>query len=214
MQSTRLLGRAGSKFTGNNSRRETGVVRMAGSFTYQYPRPAVTVDTIIVSRPRDRVPPQLLLIKRKNPPYKDTWALPGGFVDEGEGLDAAAGRELQEETSVDPTTVSLTQVGAFGDPGRDPRGWTITVAYAALVPSTNLGVRAADDAKDARWFDVSMLPVLAFDHKLVVRTALRQLAKQPTAAAVAGLPAILEAAANKLEGPWRTEFHRSMSTKN
>ncbi|GLC38645.1 hypothetical protein PLESTB_000455900 [Pleodorina starrii] len=177
---------------------------MAGSFTYPYPRPAVTVDTIIVSRPRDGVPPQLLLIKRKNPPFKDTWALPGGFVDEGEGLDAAARRELQEETSVNPSTVALSQVGAFGDPGRDPRGWTITVAYAALVPSTDLGVKAADDAKDARWFDVSQLPPLAFDHKLVVRTALGHLAKQPEAAQVGGLPATLEAAASKLEGPWQT----------
>ncbi|EFJ42806.1 hypothetical protein VOLCADRAFT_97032 [Volvox carteri f. nagariensis] len=135
----------------------------------------------------------------------DSWALPGGFVDEGEGLDAAAGRELQEETSVDPATVTLTQVGAFADPGRDPRGWTVTVAYAALVPTTNLGVKAADDAKDARWFDVTMLPLLAFDHKLVVRTALRHLAKQPAAGAVAGLSATLEAAADKLDGPWKTE---------
>jgi hypothetical protein len=103
------------------------------------------------------------------------------------------------------------QVGAFGDPGRDPRGWTITVAYAALVPSTSLGVKAAvsnkrcpvrqcralrasraglqtsaaqDDAKDAQWFDVAALPQLAFDHKLVVRASLRHLAKQPQAASV------------------------------
>ncbi|GIL86788.1 hypothetical protein Vretimale_15630 [Volvox reticuliferus] len=202
------LGVAGALLATFYIRKRTQPKQIApNGYTYRYPRPALTVDAIIVSKPSSDTPAKLLLIKRKFPPFKDTWALPGGFVDEGEGLDAAAGRELQEETSVDPTTVSLTQVGAFGDPGRDPRGWTITVAYAALVPSTNLGVRAADDAKDARWFDVSMLPVLAFDHKLVVRTALRQLAKQPTAAAVAGLPAILEAAANKLEGPWRTEFH-------
>ncbi|KAG2487894.1 hypothetical protein HYH03_013476 [Edaphochlamys debaryana] len=176
-----------------------------GKFCYQYPRPAVTVDTIIVSKPAAGAPAQLLLIKRKNPPFKDAWALPGGFVDESEGLDIAAARELQEETSVDPSSVSLSQVGAFGDPGRDPRGWTITVAYAALVPTTNLGVKAADDAKDARWFDISALPALAFDHKLVVRSSLRHLAKQPAAASVAGLAAALDSAADKLEGPWQQQ---------
>ncbi|PNW85500.1 hypothetical protein CHLRE_03g189450v5 [Chlamydomonas reinhardtii] len=176
--------------------------------TYQYPRPAVTVDAAIVARPSAAAPPQLLLIKRKNEPFKDCWALPGGFVDENESLDVAAGRELQEETSVDPASVSMTQVGAFGDPGRDPRGWTITVAYAALVPSTELGVKAADDAKDARWFDVSALPQLAFDHKLVVRSSLRHLAKQPAAQAIDGLSPVLESAATQLDGPWQTAESR------
>ncbi|GFR40485.1 hypothetical protein Agub_g1052 [Astrephomene gubernaculifera] len=190
------------------NRRVANTACMAGQYTYQYPRPALTVDTVIVSRPNGGTPAQLLLIKRKNPPFKDCWALPGGFVDEGESLDSAAGRELQEETSVDPGQVALTQVGAFGDPGRDPRGWTVTVAYAALVPSTQLGVKAADDAKDARWFPVGSLPPLAFDHKLVVRSALRHLAASSEAQqAEAGLPASLEEAATKLDGPWRTEEH-------
>ncbi|KXZ56934.1 hypothetical protein GPECTOR_1g842 [Gonium pectorale] len=171
----------------------------------RYARPALTVDTVVVAQPDGSEPAQLLLIKRKLPPFKDCWALPGGFVDEGEGLDTAAARELQEETSVEPSSVSLTQVGAFGDPGRDPRGWTVTVAYAALVPTTDLGVKAADDAKDARWFDVSSLPQLAFDHKLVVRSSLRHLAKQPAAAALANLPEDLLRAADKLEGPWQTQ---------
>ncbi|KAG2448201.1 hypothetical protein HYH02_006786 [Chlamydomonas schloesseri] len=181
--------------------------------TYQYPRPAVTVDAAIVAKPTASAPPQLLLIKRKNEPFKDCWALPGGFVDAGEGLDTAAARELQEETSVNPAFVSMTQVGAFGDPGRDPRGWTITVAYAALVPTTELGVKAADDAKDARWFDVSALPQLAFDHKLVVRSSLRHLAKQPAAQAIGGLPPLLESAATKLDGPWQTEHEPPKRTK-
>jgi 8-oxo-dGTP diphosphatase len=109
-----------------------------GSYTYAWPRPALTVDAVLVA---DVVPPQLLLIQRKQDPHAGSWALPGGFVDEGETLDAAAGRELQEETSVDPAKVKLTQIGTFGDPGRDPRGWNVCVAYAALVPSTDLGVR-------------------------------------------------------------------------
>ncbi|GMH33819.1 hypothetical protein BSKO_01653 [Bryopsis sp. KO-2023] len=142
------------------------------SYTYNYPRPAVTVDTIVLSKRSAEKPSHLLLIQRKHPPCQDQWALPGGFVDEGEPLDAAAARELQEETSVDPASVDLIQVGSYGDPGRDPRGWTITVAYAAIVPSMDLGVKAADDARAAQWFDVRSLPPLAFDHKVIVRDAL------------------------------------------
>lgn len=176
------------------------VVRMA--YTYQYPRPGLTVDTAIVARPAGNDPAKLLLIRRLHSPCKDQWALPGGFVDKDEPLQAAAARELREETSVDSGSVPLVQVGAFGDPGRDPRGWTVTVAYAALVPSTNLGVKAADDARDAEWFDVAALPALAFDHKLVVRESLHRLAGLPEAAETDGLPAALLAAAENLKGPW------------
>lgn len=126
-------------------------------------------------------------------------------MDENESLEHAAARELQEETSVEPSSVQLTQVGAFGDPGRDPRGWTVTVAYAAFVPSTNLGVKAADDAKEAKWFDIGSLPRLAFDHKLVVRTALGALAARPD---VAGSPALtyhFQEAMEKLAGPWQQQ---------
>ena len=161
-------------------------------------------------------PPAPPCTQRKNPPFAGRWALPGGFVDEGEPLEAAAARELQEETSVDPASVLLTQVGAFGDPGRDPRGWCVSVAFAALVPSTRLGVKAADDAAAAQWFPISQLPPLAFDHKLIVRSAFRHLAsqlargegtapqqQQPVPPAV--LRADLEAAADALEGPWQQQ---------
>eukprot|EP00201_Polytomella_parva_P020153 CAMPEP_0175042352 /NCGR_PEP_ID=MMETSP0052_2-20121109/2511_1 /TAXON_ID=51329 ORGANISM="Polytomella parva, Strain SAG 63-3" /NCGR_SAMPLE_ID=MMETSP0052_2 /ASSEMBLY_ACC=CAM_ASM_000194 /LENGTH=219 /DNA_ID=CAMNT_0016305145 /DNA_START=132 /DNA_END=791 /DNA_ORIENTATION=- len=169
---------------------------------YQYPRPALTVDTVIVAGKKDNpAESKILLIKRLNPPFKDSWALPGGFVDENEGLDAAAKRELLEETSVDASSITFTQVGAFGDPGRDPRGWTVTVAYAALVPSTELGVKAADDAREACWFPLhELIPPsspayscsasnsesetssttlhlpLAFDHTIVVAKSLVALA--------------------------------------
>ncbi|KAK9918397.1 hypothetical protein WJX75_003788 [Coccomyxa subellipsoidea] len=172
------------------------------SHCYKYPRPSVTVDAAIVAEPDGSgKPAQLLLIQRKNPPCKGQWALPGGFVDENEPLDRAASRELQEETSVNPSDVLLTQVGAFGDPGRDPRGWCVSVAYAALVPSTSMGVKAADDASAAEWFDVRDLPQpLAFDHKLIVRTAFQHLMQQPT---VKGkLAEQLQAGAEKLQGPW------------
>uniref|UniRef100_A0A7R9VAD3 Nudix hydrolase domain-containing protein n=1 Tax=Chlamydomonas euryale TaxID=1486919 RepID=A0A7R9VAD3_9CHLO len=193
--------------SGVHARRHRGLAALAmGShggvsqdgYKYRYPRPAVTVDTVIVAR---SAPPQLLLIRRMNEPFKDCWALPGGFVDEDEPLNAAAARELQEETSVDPASVPLVQVGAFGDPGRDPRGWTVTVAYGAIVPTTDLGVKAADDARDARWFDVAALPTLAFDHKLVVKEALRTLAAKPESHG--DLQQSLSAAADKLEGPWQ-----------
>ncbi|KAL6759895.1 ADP-ribose pyrophosphatase [Haematococcus lacustris] len=178
------------------------VLQMA--HTYQYPRPAVTTDCVIVAQPSPDRAAQLLLIRRKGEPYKGKWALPGGFVNEHEDLDTAAGRELQEETSVDPAQVTLTQVGTFGTPGRDPRGWTVTVAYAALVPSTDLGVKAADDAEEAQWFDVCALPALAFDHKLIVKTALNALAGRPETQKAAGaLPSQLATAAAQLMEPWQ-----------
>lgn len=171
----------------------------SGEYTYKYPRPGMTVDACIVAKQQ---PAKVLLIQRKKSPCKDQWALPGGFVDEDEPLDKAAARELQEETSVNPKDVLLTQVGAFGDPGRDPRGWCVSVAYAALVPSTELGVRAADDATEAEWYDVTKLPPLAFDHKLIVRTAFQHLLQQSETTATEGLSAALQQGAKNLEGPW------------
>ena len=97
-------------------------------YTYQYPRPCVTVD-IVVFRATDKGY-CILLIKRKNEPFKDAWALPGGFIEMQETLEESAARELREETGL--TGVELHQLGTFGDPDRDPRGRTITVAYYAL----------------------------------------------------------------------------------
>lgn len=178
------------------------IARAMGSYTYQYPRPALTVDTIIVSTPTVDAPPKIVLIQRKHPPCKGQWALPGGFVDEGEPLYTAAARELQEETSVDPKQVELTQVGTYGDPGRDPRGWTVTVAYAAVVPSTELGVKAADDAAAANWFPVGELPALAFDHKQIIREALETLSSRPMVQKTGDMFRQLKLAAEALQGPW------------
>jgi 8-oxo-dGTP diphosphatase len=112
-----------------------------GEYTYKWPRPGLTVDTCIIAAPQADEEAKVLLIQRKHDPFAGCWALPGGFVDEGESLEAAAARELQEETSMDPSSTNLTQVGAYGDPGRDPRGWTVSVAYCAIVPSTDVGVQ-------------------------------------------------------------------------
>src|SRR5215470_16076449 len=86
-------------------------------YCYRHPRPAVTADIVLFRLPGDEI--QVLLVRRANSPYKGRWALPGGFVDEDEPLEHAAARELEEETGI--TRVRLEQVGAFGNPGRDPR---------------------------------------------------------------------------------------------
>ncbi|PRW32938.1 NUDIX hydrolase [Chlorella sorokiniana] len=185
-----------------------------GGHTYKWPRPSLTVDAVIVAAPESGSSAKLLLIQRKHDPFAGAWALPGGFVDENEPLDQAAARELQEETGVNPVDVLLTQVGAFGDPGRDPRGWCVSVAYAALVPTTELGVQAADDAEAAHWYDMQQLPKLAFDHKLIVRTALRHLAGQEAVQQRAGLRDQLAAAAEKLEGPWQERAPRKVGTED
>lgn len=138
------------------------------AFHYEYARPAVTVDAALVLAAER---PQILLIQRKNDPFAGSWALPGGFVDEDEPLVVAAARELEEETSVPASALQmpLRQVETFGDPGRDPRGWTVTVCFASVVDETVKSlVKAADDAAEAQWFEVDKLPQMAFDHDVMV----------------------------------------------
>jgi 8-oxo-dGTP diphosphatase len=126
----------------------------------------VTVDVVLFTI-RDRKL-HLLLIKRLAKPFENRYALPGGFVREDESLDAAAIRELREETGVGD--VYLEQLYTFGDPTRDPRGRVITVAYYALVPHNQV-LRAGTDASDAAWFPVTELPPLAFDHRKIAEYA-------------------------------------------
>jgi 8-oxo-dGTP diphosphatase len=137
---------------------------------YDYPRPAVTVDTLLFYRGEAGL--ELLLIKRRHDPFKDHWALPGGFVDEHESLEAAAARELKEETGL--ARARFTQLGAFGDPGRDPRGHTVSVAFVALLKSKPKP-QASDDAADAAWHRADRLPKMAFDHRKIIRAALARL---------------------------------------
>jgi 8-oxo-dGTP diphosphatase len=146
-------------------------------YTYEYPRPALTVDIVVVSRERR---PRVLLIRRKHEPFAGTWAIPGGFVDEGETLEAAARRELREETGL--VVDELEQVQTFGDPGRDPRGWTVAVAYLARVDASSVQPRAADDAAAVGWHPLERLPPLAFDHAdilAVTRTKLKSRKRNP-----------------------------------
>jgi 8-oxo-dGTP diphosphatase len=131
-------------------------------FTYAYPRPAVTVDVILItSNPVHKI----LLIQRKNSPYKNTWAFPGGFLDMHEDLHTAALRELEEETGV--CALDIHQFKTYGAIDRDPRGRTITVVYYAFVQN-EIPAYANDDAKKAQWFNLNSLPELAFDHAQIL----------------------------------------------
>ena len=111
----------------------------------------------------------VLLIERASPPFKGNWALPGGFLNENEGLDQCAARELVEETGV--RGVYLEQLGSFGDPGRDPRGGVVSVAYFALVPADEHALLASTDAASAQWFAFDDVPKLAFDHDKILQAA-------------------------------------------
>lgn len=128
----------------------------------------LTVDIVLLQKSVSGG--QLLLIQRKNEPFKDSWALPGGFVDENEDLADAARRELAEETGIH--LQHIEQLKAFGKPYRDPRGHVVSIAFLAVVENENIVVKAADDAKDAKWFSVNDLPKLAFDHAEIISFAL------------------------------------------
>lgn len=141
------------------------------SYTYKYPHPAVTTDVVAFTLKDGAL--HLLLVRRKFEPFKDQWALPGGFVRENEDLEACAHRELEEETGV--TGAFLEQLYTFGSPERDPRERVISVAYIALLVSDTLVVRGGSDAAEAEWFNVSRLPPLAFDHDSIVKHALERL---------------------------------------
>jgi 8-oxo-dGTP diphosphatase len=133
---------------------------------YPYPRPSLTVDLVLVTRgPRPRV----LLIRRKHEPFAGKWALPGGFVDENEPLEAAARRELREETGV--AAAELEQLRTFGDPGRDPRGWTVSVVFLGRIDAEQVSPQAADDAAAVDWFPLDALPELGFDHEEILKVA-------------------------------------------
>lgn len=152
------------------------------SYSYAYPRPAVAVDMVVIAVGERGL--ELLLIERGEPPYRGRWALPGGFVrvrddgDQGEDLDAAAARELHEETGLRPGDVYLQQLRAFGRPGRDTRGRVISIAYFALVPGDRLAVRGGDDAAEARWVALDRANELAFDHDEIVAFAVAELRRR------------------------------------
>jgi len=141
------------------------------SYTYQYPRAALTVDCVVFGFDEGEL--KVLLIQRALEPFKGRWALPGGFVRLDETLDEAARRELEEEAGL--KDVFLEQLYTFGAVDRDPRERVVSVAYYALVKLAAFTTKAATDAADAQWFPVSKVPKLAFDHAEILATALARL---------------------------------------
>jgi 8-oxo-dGTP diphosphatase len=138
-------------------------------YCYDYPRPSVTVDVACLAEHEGRT--FILLIERAHEPFAGHWALPGGFVDEDESLERAIARELEEETGL--AGVAMEQFRAYGDPGRDPRGHTVTIAFVARLPRC-IAATGADDAARAEWFAVDELPPLAFDHDRIIGDVLRR----------------------------------------
>ncbi|MEN9358527.1 MAG: hypothetical protein RL095_62 [Verrucomicrobiota bacterium] len=135
--------------------------------TYEYPRPALTVDCVVFGLDEEGL--KVLLIRRGLAPFKGRWALPGGFVRVDETLDEAALRELREETGL--KKIFLEQLYTFSALKRDPRERVISVAYYALVKLGDHRVQAATDADDAAWFRLDAIPELAFDHAEIIAAA-------------------------------------------
>ena len=140
-----------------------------GTYTYDYPRPAVTTDCVIFGYDGKEL--KVLLIERGIEPFKGCWAFPGGFLNMDEDALAGARRELKEETGLE--NAFIEQFHTFSEPGRDPRGRVITIAHYALVKIQE--VEGGDDAAQARWFSIDEVPPLAFDHNRILRMAISRL---------------------------------------
>jgi len=139
-------------------------------YQYNYPHPAVTTDSVVL-RPGDGGL-SVLLIRRANPPFAGAWALPGGFLEIDEDLEAGARRELREEAGIEPE--AMEQLHCFGNPERDPRERVISVAFVAWVTAAGENARAGSDAAEVAWFPASELPELAFDHARIIGMALER----------------------------------------
>jgi 8-oxo-dGTP diphosphatase len=140
-----------------------------GAYCYRYPRPAVTIDLAVLALDGDQL--RVLLIRRKKEPFAGRWALPGGFLDIDEPVEAGARRELREETGLD-VAGPVEFLGVYADPGRDPRGRTITLAHALVTRGPLPIVAGGDDAEDAAWLDPKQPLALAFDHDKILADAL------------------------------------------
>ena len=140
-----------------------------GTYTYDYPRPAVTTDCVIFGYDGKEL--KVLLIERGIEPFKGCWAFPGGFLNMDEDALAGARRELKEETGLE--NAFIEQFHTFSEPGRDPRGRVITIAHYALVKIQE--VEGGDDAAQARWFPIGEVPPLALDHDRILRMAMSRL---------------------------------------
>lgn len=136
-------------------------------YNYPYPHPALTVDAILFAYSGNTL--KVLFIQRGIEPFKGKWAFPGGFVEENETVEDAVKRELKEEVSL--SAESLQQFYTASAPGRDPRGWTVSVVFIGFVGVDNVTIKAGDDATNAKWFPLNRSPELAFDHDLLLMKA-------------------------------------------
>ena len=130
-----------------------------------YKSPKLTADGAILKNGK------ILLIKRKNEPFKGKWALPGGFVEYGEKVEDTVVREVYEETGLKTKIRDI--VGIYSDPNRDPRGHIVTVVY--LLDTKGGRLKGGDDASDAKFFDLNGLPKLSFDHDIIVKDVTRRI---------------------------------------
>jgi 8-oxo-dGTP diphosphatase len=138
------------------------------NYTYDYPRPAVSADIAVIRKAGKSM--EILLIRRKNPPFQGMWALPGGFMEIDETLEETATRELGEETGL--KNVKLKQLMAFSQVDRDPRTRVVTVVFYGMVSLENSLARGGDDAERAEWFAMDNLPPLGFDHNQIIEILL------------------------------------------
>lgn len=139
-------------------------------YTYDYPRPSVTADVAVL---RLLEVPEILLVQRKDPPHKDMWALPGGFMEMEETLEEAARRELLEETGINAG--ELIRYDTYDKPGRDPRGRTITQVFVMIWKEEMGTPEAGSDAEKLAWYGLTELPELAFDHNLIIRDVINMM---------------------------------------
>lgn len=136
-----------------------------GRYVYDYERPMVTSDCAVVNTRGE-----LLLVRRGGEPFKGCWALPGGFMEMNESIEQCAVRELEEETGLKVAESDLHLIGVYSAPGRDPRGRTVTAAYATTL-ADDRQAQAGDDAAEVRWWPLNALPPMAFDHAQIVSDA-------------------------------------------
>lgn len=134
-----------------------------GKYCYEYPRPALTTDVAVL---RLEGVPEILLVERRDPPFAGMWALPGGFMEMDESLEASARRELMEECGI--RAGEMIPFETYDEPARDPRGRTITKAFIMIWKEEMGNPVAASDASDVKWFDLTQLPPLAFDHEKII----------------------------------------------
>ena len=134
------------------------------NYSYEYPRPAVSADIAVFRKAGQNL--EILLIRRKNPPFQGMWALPGGFMEINETLEETAARELEEETGL--KNIDLKQFKTFSNVDRDPRTRVVTTVFYGMVTMENSTAKGGDDAEKAEWFPLDKLPKVGFDHGKII----------------------------------------------